>query len=80
MKLNEWLSKSPMDNLKLMTIDKEIVEKYINNQSTEPYVKKTVENGVIHYNTIYNEYKIKEEQVGNQTIYYVYLIMPTGKL
>ena len=63
-----------MDNLKIITIDKDIVEKYINNQSTEPYVKKTVEDGVIHYNTIYNEYNVKEEKIGNHIIYYVYLI------
>ena len=74
MKPNEWLSKAPMDNLKLMTIDKEIVDKYINNQSTEPYVKKTVENGVVHYDTVYNEYKVKEEKIGKHIIYYVYLI------
>ncbi len=74
MKLNEWTSKSPMDNLKLMTIDKEIVDKYIQNQSTEPYVKKTVENGVIHYNTVYNDYCVKEEKIGGQIIYYVYLL------
>ena len=74
MKPNEWLNKAPMDNLKLITIDKDIVEKYINNQSTEPYVKKTVEDGVIHYNTIYNEYNVKEEKIGNHIIYYVYLI------
>ena len=74
MKPNEWLSKAPMDNLKLMTIDKEIVDKYINNQSTEPYVKKTVENGVVHYDTVYNEYKVKEERIGDKVIYYVYLI------
>lgn len=74
MKLNEWTNKSPINNLKLITIDKEIVEKYIQNQSTEPYVKKTVEDGVIHYNTIYNEYKVKEERIGDQIIYYVYLL------
>lgn len=74
MRLNNWLNNSPTNGLKLMAIDKEIVDKYIQNRSTEPYVKKTVENGVIHYNTIYNEYYVKEEQVGNQTIYYVYLI------
>ena len=74
MKPNEWLSKAPMDNLKLMTIDKEIVDKYINNQSTEPYVKKTVENGVVHYDTVYNEYKVKEERIGDKVIYYVYLV------
>lgn len=74
MKSNNWLNKSPMDNLKLITIDKEIVEKYIQNQSTEPYVKKTVEDGVVHYNTIYHDYKVKEEKIGNHIIYYVYLI------
>lgn len=73
MRLNNWTNTSPINCLKLMTINKEIVEKYINNQSTEPYVKKTVENGVVHYDTIYNEYKVKEERVGDQIIYYVYL-------
>ena len=74
MKPNEWLNKAPMDNLKLITIDKEIVDKYIQNQSTEPYVKKTVDNGIIKYNTVYNDYWVKEEKIGNHIIYYVYLI------
>lgn len=74
MRLNNWTNTSPINCLKLMTIDKEIVDKYIQNRSTEPYVKKTVENGVVHYNTIYHDYLVKEEQVGNQTVYYVYLI------
>ena len=73
MKSNNWVNKAPIDNLKLITIDKDIVEKYIQNQSTEPYVKKTVENGVVHYNTIYNEYNVKEERIGDKIIYYVYL-------
>lgn len=74
MKLNNWTNTSPIDNLKLITIDKEIVDKYVQNRSTEPYVKKTVDNGIIKYNTVYNDYWVKEERVGNQTIYYVYLI------
>lgn len=74
MRLNNWTNTSPINNLKLMTIDKEIVDKYIQNQSTEPYVKKTVEDGIIKYNTVYNDYWVKEEKIGTQTVYYVYLI------
>ena len=74
MKANHWTNISPMKDLKLMTIDKEIVDKYISTRSTEPYVKRTVEHGIIKYNTVYNEYEVKEEKIGNHTIYYVYLV------